>query len=175
MNTLNTSKSTTQALRRALRTLLTVAVLALPEIAAAQDNSGWSLNFTPVLLFSKDQYRFGGGTDPELKYTLDLGGARLSAGGRIGAYYAKNLFGITAMPTLRMMVPVGPVEPYVSFGMGYGWLPKLEHSDFATMSRLGIVFRFSENFALGVEGTVQKLDRSSFRFPSFGSMVSLAL
>lgn len=155
---------------------IALIVLALPEIAAAEENkSGWSLNFTPVLLPANDRYDFGGGADPELKYTLDLGGALLSAGARTSGYYAKNLFGMTVMPTLRLTVPVGPVEPYAAFGMGYGFIPKTSHGDFATMSRLGIVFRFSESFALGVEGTFQKLDGSIFRFPSFGSMISLDL
>jgi hypothetical protein len=43
------------------------------------------------------------------------------------------------------------------------------------MSRLGIVFRISEHFGLGVEGTIEKIERSNFRFPSFGSMVSIDL
>ena len=77
------------------------------------------------------------------------------------------------MPTIRLMMPVGPVEPYVSFGMGYGWLPKIEHSDIAMMSRIGVVFRFSQSFALGLEGTVQKIDHSDFAFPSFGSAVAI--
>jgi hypothetical protein len=143
--------------------------------AAAANKSGWSLNFTPVLLLPHADDRFGGGADPELKYTFDLGGARLSAGGRIGAYYAKNLFGVTLMPTLRLLVPVGPVEPYASVGMGYGWLPSVGHADFATMARLGVLFRFSERFAIGVEGTLQHLAGSPFRFPSFGSMMSFDL
>ena len=79
------------------------------------------------------------------------------------------------MPTLRLMVPVGPVEPYVAFGMGYGWVPEIGHEGFATMSRLGLVFRISESFAIGVEGTIQKLEGSAYRFPSFGSMVSFNL
>jgi len=137
------------------------------------EKSGWSLNFTPVLLAPHDAYRLGGGVDPELKYTLDRGGVRLSAGLRVGGYYAKNLLGITAMPTLRLVVPVGPVEPYVSFGMGYGWLPKIDHSGIATMSRLGVVFRFSDSFGLGVEGTVQKIEGSDFGFPSFGSALAI--
>lgn len=151
-------------------------LLLLPNVAAAAPRkSGWSINFTPVVMFPDDQYRFGGGGDPELKYTLDLGGARLSAGGRVSAHYAKNLLGITMMPTLRLTIPVGPVEPYVAFGMGYGWLPSAGHGDFATMSRLGVVFRISESFKLGIEGTLQKLDNSAFRFPSFGSMISFDL
>jgi hypothetical protein len=162
--------------RRSFASFAALAVLVLPGIAAAdQDKSGWSINFTPVVMFPTEDYRFGGGADPEVKYTLDLGGAHLSAGGRVGGYYAKNLFGVTVMPTLRLMVPVGPVEPYVAFGMGYGFLPKLVHSDLATMSRLGVVFRFSESFALGIEGTFQKLEGSIFKFPSFGSMVSFDL
>lgn len=137
--------------------------------------SSWSLNFTPVLLFATDNYRFGGGADPEIRHTLDFGRARLSAGARVGVYYARNLLGVTMMPTLRLTVPVGRMEPYVSFGLGYGWLPRSGHADVATMSRVGIVFRFSESFALGVEGTVQEIERSNFRFPSFGSMVAIDL
>lgn len=156
--------------------ILALALLLDPKVAAAeQDRSGWSLNFTPVLVAPYGEYRWGGGADPELKYTLDLGGALLSAGARTSGHYARNLFGMTVMPTLRLAVPVGPVEPYAAFGMGYGFIPKTSHGDFATMSRLGIVFRFSESFALGFEGTFQKLDGSDFRFPSFGSMVSLDL
>lgn len=176
MNTHDTFGSMAHALRRALGPILALTGLLLPGVAAAdEDQSGWSLNLTPVLLFPTDDYRFGGGADPELKYTLDLGGAHLSAGGRVGTYYAKNLLGVTMMPTLRLTVPVGPVEPYVAFGMGYGFLPKIGHDDFATMSRLGVVFRFSKSFALGVEGTLQRIDNSAFRFPSFGSMVSFDL
>jgi len=140
--------------------------------ADAPPKSAWSFNFTPVLMMPEGDYRLGGGVDPELKYTLDRGGVRLSAGLRVGGYYAKNLFGITTMPTIRLTVPVGPVEPYVSFGIGYGWLPESEQSGIATMSRIGVVFRFSEKFALGVEGTVQRIERSDFAFPSFGSALS---
>ena len=162
--------------RTRIAVLSIIAALLLPAAARAEPNhSGWSVNFTPVLMFADKEHRFGGGADPELKYTLDLGGARLSAGARLSGHYAKNMFGITAMPTLRLTMPVGPVEPYVAFGMGYGWLPSVGHSDFATMSRLGVVFRFSERFAIGIEGTLQKLDHSSFQFPSFGSMVAIDL
>jgi hypothetical protein len=176
MNTNDVSNSIAHATRRALGPILALAVLLVPGLAAAdEDQSGWSLNFTPVLLFPHDDHRLGGGADPELQYTLDLGGAHLSAGGRVGTYYAKNLVGVTLMPTLRLTVPVGPVEPYVSYGMGYGWLPRVDHQDFASMSRLGVVFRFSRSFALGLEGTLQKIDDSAFRFPSFGSMIAVDL
>lgn len=159
-----------------LTPLFALAVLLLPAVAAADENhEGWSINLTPVLLLPEGNHRLGGGADPELKYTVDVGRARLSAGARIGAYYAKDLFGMTVMPTLRLVMPVGPIEPYVSFGMGYGWLPELDHADVALMSRVGLVFRFSESFALGLEGTVQKIQGSEFRFPSFGSMASFDL
>lgn len=159
-----------------LGSTLVAALLLTPNVVQAaeeaKDHSGWSLNFTPVLVAPKGNYRWGGGADPELKYTVDREGARLSAGLRLGGYYAKNLFGITAMPTLRITVPVGRVEPYASFGMGYGWIPKEGEEDIATMSRLGIVFRVSKKFALGLEGTLQRIERSEFRFPSLGSAIT---
>lgn len=152
---------------------LAAAVLWTPEVAKADENySGWSFNFTPVLVAPKGDYRWRGGADPEIKYTVDREGARLSAGLRLGAYYAKNLFGITAMPTLRITVPVGRVEPYAAFGMGYGWILKQGDEDIATMSRLGVVFRVNDSLGLGLEGTLQKIERSEFRFPSLGSAVT---
>lgn len=163
-----------QVSRHVRAPLLALAVLLLPATAAAEDlgdRTGWVANLTPVLIFASGDDRLGGGADPELRYCFDLGGARLSAGGRVGLYYAKNVFGVTAMPTLRLTVPVGRVEPYVAAGLGYGWLTESGHSDLATMARLGTVYRFSRSFALGLEGTYQKLDGSSFEFWSFGSSV----
>jgi hypothetical protein len=176
MNTRNNFASIIRPAGRALGRSLGLALLLLPGVAAAEeDRSGWSVNFTPVLLAPEHGHHLGGGGDPELKYTLDRGGALLSAGVRVGGYYAKDLFGVTVMPTLRLTVPVGPIEPYAVFGMGYGWIPKIDHADVATMSRLGVVFRFSKSFAIAFEGTVQEIQRSAFRFPSFGSMISIGL
>lgn len=172
MRTMNTLTSLTRA--STLGAVLALALL-VPSPARAEDLSGWSLNLTPVLLLPDDDVRLGGGADPELKYTLDLGDARISVGARVGVHYAKNLLGVTVMPTLRLMVPVGRVEPYVAFGMGYGWLPKIGHEDIATMSRVGFVYRFSDRFAVGLEGTFQKLEGSIFRFPALGSMIAIEL
>jgi hypothetical protein len=151
------------------------ALLSLPAASTARDNSGWSLNFTPVLVLPEDGYGLGGGLDPEVKYTLDLGGVRLSSGARVGGYYAKDLFGVTAMPTVRLTVPVGAFEPYTSFGVGYGRLTHDGHEDVATMSRLGFLYHFTERFAIGFEGTYQKIEGSEFQFPSFGSMMGFGL
>jgi hypothetical protein len=174
MNNHRTSASIARTFRRPAVTFLGVALLLTTKMAAAgESKAGWSGNLTPVLIFGKGEYRFGGGADPELKYTLDFGSVRASAGGRVGTYYARNLFGVTVMPTLRLAVPVGVVEPYVSVGMGYGWLPAIRHSEIATMSRAGVVVHFTKKIAVGVEATTQGISGSDFRFLSFGSMLSL--
>jgi len=175
MKHLNTSKSIAALSQRLLAPGLGLAVLLLSGFAAAAEEPGWSFNFTPVIVLPKDDYRVGGGTDPELRYTRDLGGVSWSAGGRVGAYYAKNLFGVTVMPTLRASLPLGPVEPYLAGGVGYGWLPTIEREGLATMTRFGTVFHFSDSFSIGVEGTLQKIHGSNFEFPSFGSMMSIDL
>lgn len=173
MNTRSNLDSIIHTVGRTLGRSLAVALFLFPGLAAAEeDRSRWGMNFTPVIIAPKNGYHLGGGVDPEVTYTVDRGGARISAGLRVGGYYAKDLFGITAMPTLRITVPVGPVEPYASFGMGYGWIVEDGHEGIATMSRLGVVFRISKSVALGVEGTLQKIDGSRFRFPSLGSMVA---
>ncbi|MBI5066797.1 MAG: hypothetical protein HZB56_01055 [Deltaproteobacteria bacterium] len=163
--------------RRAPRTLLALAALLLSvQVAAAEGHhSGWSINFTPVLILPSGGYRLGWGVDPELKYTLDLGEARFSAGGRVGVSHAKNQLGVTVMPTLRLTVPIGRVEPYASAGLGYGWLPEAGRDGVATMGRLGLVYRFSERLAIGLEGTLQRIDGSRHQFRSLGSMISFDL
>jgi hypothetical protein len=154
-------------------TIAAAALLLSSHAAAAdEDHSGWSVNFTAVVLLPSSDYHLGGGVDPELKYTLDLGGARLSAGARVGTYYAKDLFGVTLMPTLRLMVPLGAFEPYAAVGLGYGWLPSDGHDALATMGRLGFLYRFSASFAVGLEATLQQVDGSRFRFASYGSMMA---
>jgi hypothetical protein len=169
--------------------MIALALLLAPQVAAAGDQlavhagagaapaprSHWSFNATPVLVFPTGGYRWGGGADPEVKYTLDLGLARVSVGARVGAYYARNQFGTSAMPTLRLMVPVGRIEPYVAAGVGYGWLPAAEHADFATMARAGFLYRFSKKVAIGVESTLQQIRGSNFRFNSIGSMMAFDL
>jgi hypothetical protein len=175
MKQLNTSNSTRATSPRLLASSLGLAVLLLSGFAAAAEEPAWTFNFTPVVVLPKDDYRVGGGTDPELRYTRDLGGVSWSAGGRVGAYYAKNLFGVTVMPTLRATLPLGPVEPYLAGGVGYGWLPTIERDGLATMVRFGTVFHFSDSLSIGVEGTLQKIHGSNFEFPSFGSMMSIDL
>ena len=110
-----------------------------------------------------------------MEYTVDQGAVRWSAGFRVGGYYAYDMLGVTTMPTLRASVPLGPVEPYASFGVGYGWLPKVGEQGVATLSRLGVIFHFSDRLALGVEGSLQNIYGTDFRFPSLGSMVSFDL
>ena len=148
-----------------------LAVQAATPGAPSKSHSGWSLNATPVLIPADDGYGWGGGADPELKYTLGLGAARVSVGGRVGLYYAKDQFGVSAMPTLRLTVPVGAFEPYVAGGVGYGWLTESGHKDFISMARAGFLYRFSKSFAIGLEGTTQQLDDSNYRFFSVGSMM----
>jgi hypothetical protein len=113
--------------------------------------------------------------DPELKYTLDLGGAQLGAGGRVGAFYAKNQLSLTLMPTLRVTVPIDRFEPYAAIGLGYGWLPESGREGVAAMGRVGLVYRFSERLAIGLEGTLHRLDGSRHQFRSLGSMISFGL
>jgi len=79
------------------------------------------------------------------------------------------------MPTLRVTVPIGPLEPYAALGVGYGWLPGLGDVYLATMSRLGVVFRFNESIAIGVEGTLQDFYGSAYDIASLGSMMAFKL
>jgi len=168
------TESTLRKVRRG--TAFALALLGLHAAApAAGNHTGWEFSMTPVLIAAQDGYGLGGGADPELRYTRDLGDSRLSAGWRIGAYYVRNRVGVTATPTLRLTVPVGDFEPYVAMGMGYGWIPESGEEGMATLSRAGFTFRFNRRFTVGLEGTAQRIEDTEFFFPSLGSMVSIDL
>lgn len=152
-----------------------LAARAAGTVEAPSDGTGWSVNATPVLILPEDGHAWGGGADPELKYTHRVGAARVSVGGRLGLYYARDQFGVSAMPTLRLMVPLGALEPYVAGGLGYGWLTSSGHKDVISMTRAGFLYRFSKSFAVGLEGTAQRLDDSDYRFFSVGSMMAFDL
>lgn len=153
-----------------------LALFGLPAAAATPEcRTGWEFSMTSVLVAAKDGYGLGGGADPELRYTRDLGDARLSAGWRVGVYHARDRLGVTATPALRLTVPVGAFEPYVAMGMGYGWIPETDEEGMATFSRAGMVYRVNPRLAIGLEGTAQRIEGTQFSFPSLGSMVSIDL
>lgn len=157
-----------------LSSLLVTLIAAQCAMAASEEQSGWSIHLTPVLVVTGDD-DLGGGFDPEIRYTHDMGGVRLGAGWRLGGYYARERFVIVQTPTLRLEIPVGRIEPYVSFGMGYGWIPEDGEDGVATMSRTGVVYRTRRNLAIGLETTVQKIDGTGWSFPSIGSMIAFQL
>lgn len=172
---MNSLRSTLASFSNLKLPAVALALFAAQTTASADDDfTGWSVNLTPVLVVSGDD-DLGGGMDPEVQYTTDMGGSRLGAGLRVGGYYAEERFGIVYSPTLRLTIPVGRIEPYVSFGMGYGWIPKDETEGVSTMSRTGVVYRMRRNLAIGLETTVQRIDGANWSFPSIGSMMAFQL
>lgn len=136
---------------------------------------GWRFNLTPAIVSQGGEYGLGGGVDPEVRFAAARRGGYLSIGARVGAYYARNLFGVNAMPTLRVTIPVGSLELYSAVGVGYGWLPKIGGSDRAEMYRAGFYHHFSKSFGIGAELTYQDIARTNFQFLSLGSMLSFGI
>jgi len=160
-------------IRSSVCVVLAFFPLAFPWAAHADgDQATWHFNFTPALVSAHDGYGLGGGVDPELRVGIGQEGMNASVGVRAGAYWAKNQFGWVAMPTLRLTLPLGSWETYGSGGLGYGWLPRSQFSDFAKMVRVGLVHHFSAQFSLGAEGTYQEIVHSNFQLFSMGSMIS---
>jgi hypothetical protein len=147
-----------------------MVVLVAVQVQAKSAGAGWNFSFTPALTVNKG-YDPGIGVDPEFKYGVSAGPLLLSAGARSGIYYAQNLFGVTLMPVVQLTLPGESFDTYVAFGHGLGTLPNNDHTDKATMSRIGVLIHFSEKFSLSIEGTNQNIYNSEFSFVSFGSRV----
>ena len=156
---------------KAIQFAVVMIVFGALQVQARDTKAGWQFNFTPSLTVNKG-YDVGVGVDPELRYNEKAGPVFLSAGGRAGIYYAQNLFGVTVMPTVQLTVPYEKFDTYLAFGHGLGTLPNNDHSDKATMSRIGVLLHFTEKFSLSIEGTNQNIYNSEFSFVSWGSRVS---
>jgi hypothetical protein len=155
---------------KAIKAVVMLAVLAATQVHAKETVGGWHFNMTPTIVVTKD-HTTGIGADPELRYNYKLANVFLSVGGRTGIYYAQDLFGVTLMPTAQLTVPGETFDTYIAFGHGVGTLPNNDHTDKATMSKVGVLIHFTEKFSLSIEGTNQNIYNSEFSFVSFGSAV----
>lgn len=165
--------------RLALAGLAAAATVALPRVAAAYDegsaavisNTGFDFGLGPVLLVPTDGGPLGGGLDAELRYGIGLDPVILAPGARVAGYAFSGRFVGLAMPTLRLTLPVGPLAPFVTGGVGGGWLSNPSEAGLALMGGGGLMVHFGRVLGVGVEATYQTVTDTELEAIAVGPML----
>jgi hypothetical protein len=161
--------------------LITLAVLgALPrqahaESAAESANRGLHTGFGPVLLLPSGGGSVGGGLNFELRYGIDADPLIIAPGGRLAGYYLDKRFIGTAMPTLRVTVPIGPLAPFLVGGVGGGWISNPGESGLALLGGGGLMIHFGRVLAIGAEASYQTITGTGFKVLSIGPSIAIGL
>ena len=169
-------------MRRILAAALALAALAVPSVAAAQEegdstamsaNRGLRFGFGPALLLPTDGGPMGGGLVLDGRYGIKAGPTVLAPGGRLAGYLLSARFIGTAMPTFRITLPVGPLAPYVLGGIGGGWLSNKSEGGLAMLGGGGLMIHFGRIFALGAEATYETISGTEYKAWGIGPSIHI--
>jgi hypothetical protein len=128
------------------------------DSAAMAANKGLSFGFGPVVLLpSRDGGPYGGGLDLEARYGFKAGPTVIAPGGRLAGYVMSSRFVGIAMPTIRWVLPVGPLAPFVVGGVGPGWISNPSEGGLALLGGGGLMVHFGRIFAIGAEASYQTI------------------
>jgi hypothetical protein len=162
------------------RALPILAVLLFPAAAAAQEqpespaigaNRGFRLGVGPALLLPTDDGPIGGGLVLDGRYGIKAGPTVIAPGGRLSGYLISSRFVGTAMPTLRVTVPVGPLAPFVLGGVGPGGLTNPNQGGVALLGGGGLMVHFGRVVAIGGEVTYQRITGTEFQALALGPAI----
>lgn len=143
--------------------------------AAVLSNSGLHMGFGPILLLPTDSGPMGGGLAFDARYGIKLNPTILAPGGRLSGYVISERFVGTAMPTLRLTVPVGPFAPFLVGGVGGGWLSNPAESGVAFLGGGGLMIHFGRVLAIGAEATYQTITDTELQSWAIGPAIAIGL
>jgi hypothetical protein len=167
---------------RALLATVVAVLLAVPSLASAQEesesaamsaNRGFKLGVGPTLLIPSDEGPLGGGLIVDGRYGIKAGPTVIAPGGRLSGYVISSRFIGTAMPTLRVTLPIGPLAPFAVGGLGPGGLTNPGEGGLALMGGGGLMIHFGRIFALGAEVTYQKITGTEFESVAIGPAIHI--
>lgn len=145
------------------------------DSAAADANKGFHLGLGPVLLIPTDSNRpLGGGLEVDGRYGIDLNPVIIGPGARLAGYLISERFIGTAMPTLRVTFPLGPLAPFAIGGVGYGGLTNPGESGVAALIGGGLMIHITHHFAIGAEADYQTITTTEFHEFSLGPAILIS-
>lgn len=165
--------------RHALFASAAAALLALPKVARADDDSaawrsnrGFQTHLGPVLLIPTDpDDSWGGGLEFGLRYGFKAGPTVLAPGGRVAGYYQPKRFVGDVMGTFRVTLPAGPFAPFIEGGVGPGGATNPGQGGVAVLAGGGLMIHFGDVFGLGARASWETITSTGFSVLSVGPML----
>lgn len=141
------------------------------ESAATTANRGLHLGIGPVLLIPTDGGPLGGGLDLSGRYGFLAGPTIVAPGARVASYLISERLVALGMPTLRITVPVGPLAPFVTAGVGPGWISTPGELGAAVLAGGGLLIHFGRAAGIGLEATYQTITGTDMRSVAIGPSI----
>jgi len=156
--------------------VLLLSCLLLPHTARAQAgypeptgrelvvayNTGSRFSIAPGLFLPNDGGRIGFSIAGDYRYGLDLGPIILAPGARLAGFFPPGFYVLTALATLRLTVPLGPVGPYVMGGVGPGYVSEPSQTGLAYQGGGGLMVHVNTSFAIGAEASYSGITGTDF-------------
>jgi hypothetical protein len=143
------------------------------ESAAMRPNTGVRLGVGPEVLFPTDGGPAGAGAVVEGRYGFALKPIVLAPGGRIAGDMISGRFVLSAMPTVRITLPIGPLAPYGVGGLGAAALTNPSQAGLAVLGGGGLMIHVGPIVAFGAEITYEHISGTEFSVLAVGPTIQL--
>lgn len=137
-------------------------------------NTGLRAAIEPGILLPSGGGRVGFSLAADVRYGFELGPTIVAPGVRITGYFPSDAFGLTALATTRLTVPVGLFGPFIVGGLGPGHLSEPSHTGLAWLGGGGLMIHIGASFGIGAQAYYQGITGSGFRSLSLGPTLLLS-
>jgi hypothetical protein len=143
------------------------------EIVAAY-NRGLRFGLSPGIMINPSSGDVGFSIAGDLRYGFDLGALVMAPGIRLAAYFPPDQFIMIGLGTLRLTFPIGPVGPFVTGGVGPGWVRDPSQVGLAYLAGGGFMVHIGTGFGIGAEVGYQAITKTGFDAVFFGPLFLLS-
>lgn len=137
-------------------------------------NTGLRISLAPGLFIPTNGGKVGFSLAGDVRYGFETGPAIIAPGVRLAAFFPAGARALTALGTLRVTFPVGPVGPFVVGGVGPGFVSDPSHVGLAYLAGGGLMVHIGRSVGIGIEATYFGVTDSWFRSISIGPSLLLS-
>ena len=129
----------------------------------------WSIAPGAVFGNGKAGISLGG----QLEYGVDTGSVIVMPGVSLAGYFLEpNVY--VGMPTVRIVLPLGPFAPFIEGGVGLGAVTQPSQISLAVLGGAGFVLHPTPDFILGLELGYETIVQTDFRVIIFGPIFAFS-
>jgi hypothetical protein len=150
-----------------------------PEKPDARDvvfayNKGLRISLVPGIFIPVHGGDVGFFFAADFRYGFQVGPMVIAPGLRPAGYFPPHQTILTGLATLRLTFPLGPVGPFITGGVGPGWIKEPSTVGVAYSGGGGFMVHIGTRFGFGAEATYQGITDTYFRALFVGPLIMLS-